>query len=116
MFRMLYLPESSPNPSQSIASMSRQLLQILFPLLLLAACQKSEPPVFRPVAVSESGLDFTNEPYRNDTISILEFEYMFNGGGTALLDYDNDGWLDVFLTPTPAPVGCSETKPPKSAT
>ena len=78
--------------------MSRQFLQILLPLLLLAACQKSEPPVFRPVPASESGLGFTNELYQNDSVSVLEFEYMFNGGGTALLDYDNDGWLDVFFT------------------
>ncbi len=58
------------------------------------AGQAGEPGFFRDVA-AEAGVDFT---YRNgeeaDNFSILESL----GGGAALLDYDGDGLLDLFLT------------------
>jgi hypothetical protein len=52
------------------------------------------PPLFEDVTAA-SGVHFT---YRNgedtaDHLAILESL----GGGVALLDYDGDGWLDVFL-------------------
>ncbi len=77
--------------------MSQQLLLFLS-VCCFFACKKSDSPVFRPVSASDSGLNFTNGLFKNDSVSVLEFEYMFNGGGAALLDYDNDGWLDVFFT------------------
>jgi hypothetical protein len=54
-----------------------------------------DPPVLFDDVTAASGLSFT---YRNgeeaDNLSILESL----GGGVALLDYDGDGRLDVFLT------------------
>jgi hypothetical protein len=69
---------------------------------LVLACRKSSPgPVSAEAAdyfvdvTAASGVDFT---YRNgqeaDHFSILETV----GGGVALLDYDRDGLLDVFVT------------------
>jgi enediyne biosynthesis protein E4 len=75
-----------------------KLSRFLLVFILFAACRRGEQPVFRPVSAKESGLDFINETFKSDSISVLEFEYMFNGGGTSLLDFDNDGWLDVFFT------------------
>src|SRR5262245_7971796 len=51
------------------------------------------PPLFRDVT-AEAGIDFT---YRNgeeaDHYAILESL----GGGLAVLDFDGDGWLDLFI-------------------
>jgi RNA polymerase sigma factor (sigma-70 family) len=58
-----------------------------------APAVKEHPPLFRDVT-AESGIDFT---YRNgeeaDQFTPLESI----GGGVALIDYDGDGLLDIFL-------------------
>src|SRR5947207_2144390 len=64
-----------------------------FLLLKLAAAQSAPGTTFTDVT-SQSQLDFT---YQNSATSN---KYLIEtmGGGVALLDYDNDGRLDVFLT------------------
>ena len=71
---------------------------ILFLLLVLPAPVHSEkqpqpePPLFTDIAKT-SGLDFIH-------FNGMSGEHYFHemmGGGAALLDYDNDGDLDVYL-------------------
>ena len=63
----------------------------------------AEPPPFNVKLVdvtASSGIDFKHES--SPTTHKYLIETM--GGGVALLDYDNDGWLDVFFT-NGAPLG-----------
>jgi enediyne biosynthesis protein E4 len=63
-----------------------------------AACNShSDEAVFRKVSPSASGVTFKNELTYSDSLSVLEFEYMFNGSGVALLDVNNDGLQDVMF-------------------
>ena len=64
-----------------------------FLLLTLAAAQSAPGITFTDIT-NQSKLDFT---YQNSATSN---KYLIEtmGGGVALLDYDNDGRLDVFLT------------------
>ena len=41
---------------------------------------------------------FNNKLTANDTLNILDFEYMFNGGGVGIGDIDNDGLQDIYFT------------------
>jgi hypothetical protein len=52
------------------------------------------PPRFVEVAKS-SGIDFT---YFNDEVPDRFFLPEVMGGGAAWIDYDRDGWLDLFIT------------------
>ena len=63
-------------------------------LFLLAAPQSPAPVVFTDVT-SAAGLSGA----RNISGSVAEKQLLLEemGGGVALFDYDNDGWLDIFL-------------------
>lgn len=54
--------------------------------------------LFKNLDKSQTGIDFENHLAYSDTLSVLDFEYMFNGAGVALLDVNQDGLLDVLFT------------------
>ncbi|MBO0939799.1 VCBS repeat-containing protein [Fibrella sp. HMF5335] len=74
----------------------RQLLLLLLSLLGLSACQ--EKPLFERLDATDTGIHFANTIAENDTLNVLDFEYIYNGGGVAVGDVDNDGKPDVFFT------------------
>ena len=54
--------------------------------------------LFVEVPASKSGIKFNNQLVNSDSLTVLDFEYMFNGAGVALVDINNDGLTDVFFT------------------
>ena len=71
---------------------------IFIALLFLVACQPMATPIpgaihFRDVA-GEVGLDFVHGAFHwemsGDAVAMM-------GGGLCWLDFDNDGWLDLFV-------------------
>jgi len=54
--------------------------------------------MFKAVPKEQSGIDFENKLNYSDSLSVLDFEYMFNGAGVALLDVNKDGLTDVIFT------------------
>lgn len=71
------------------------LLAFLF-LLLFCSCGKKQG--FKRLSAKQSGIDFNNLITENDSINILDLEYVYNGGGVAIADFNNDGLQDVFFT------------------
>ncbi len=70
---------------------------IVFLLLFSLACQTEAPTLFEKVEVADSGLDFINEITENDTLNILESEFVYNGAGIAIGDLNADGLDDLFF-------------------
>ena len=66
-------------------------------LFSVSAC-KNHNTVFREVVPSESGVNFINKLTYSDSLTVLDFEYMFNGAGVALCDINNDGLQDILFT------------------
>jgi enediyne biosynthesis protein E4 len=66
--------------------------------LLMMACEKQQVTLFTLVDPNESGVDFTNQIYEDEQINILELEYVYNGGGVSVGDFNNDGLNDLFFT------------------
>lgn len=66
--------------------------------LLLVGCSTPEQKLFKKISPQESGLDFKNELTLGDSLTVLEFEYMYNGAGIGIGDFDQDGLQDIFFT------------------
>ena len=70
---------------------------------LLTTCQSSSKRLFTRMSAEETGITFANRLTNNDSTSILDIEYFYNGGGVALGDFNKDGLPDVFFTGNQVP-------------
>jgi hypothetical protein len=76
----------------------KYLVYILICIFLLASCKQKEQKLFNAVPSSHTGITFNNSITETDTFNILTDEYIFNGGGVAVADFNNDGLPDLFFT------------------
>jgi hypothetical protein len=67
-----------------------------FLLFSLASCTH-QPTRFERLNTEQTGIDFANTITETDSLNVLEFEYMFNGGGVGIGDFNGDGLSDVFF-------------------
>lgn len=76
---------------------SRLLLTIT--VLWLSACKGDRPDraLFRLLSPSRTGVTFANTIITNDSLNVQSFYFVYNGGGVAIGDIDNDGLPDLFL-------------------
>jgi len=68
---------------------------LLIGSFFLASCEEG---LFQNMRPDHTGIDFSNRIIESDTYNILNFEYMYNGGGVGIADFNNDGLLDIFFT------------------
>jgi hypothetical protein len=65
---------------------------------LALSCGKQNDTLFRMLPSDESGITFNNRIEDTDTFNILTHEYIYNGGGVGISDFNNDGLQDIFFT------------------
>ena len=63
--------------------------------LLLTGCK--EKPLFERLNSSDTGITFANTITDSDTLNILNYQYIYNGGGVGVGDFNGDQKPDVFL-------------------
>lgn len=54
--------------------------------------------LFVEVPTQRSGIDFTNQISENDSMHIFKYEYLYNGHGMGVADFNRDGLEDVFIS------------------
>ncbi|NVK51035.1 MAG: CRTAC1 family protein, partial [Cyclobacteriaceae bacterium] len=64
---------------------------------VLFSCKKDDT-LFELKSPDETGVYFNNEIVETDSFNILTDEYIFNGGGVAVADFDQNGYPDLFFT------------------
>jgi hypothetical protein len=78
-------------------SIKNLLLSVLL-ILAFSACKQQETHLFGRLNSEETGIDFSNRIFESDTMNILQTEYIYNGGGVGIGDFNNDGLPDVYFT------------------
>jgi len=77
-------------------------LSLLFVVFAFVSCNQSNT-LFRQVSSSESGITFNNIVVENDSINPLDMEFLYNGGGVAVGDFNRDGLPDLYFTASQTP-------------
>ncbi|HRO45767.1 VCBS repeat-containing protein [Agriterribacter sp.] len=65
--------------------------------ILLSACRQ-EQKMLKKIPAARSGIHFNNIVIENDSINPIDLEYLYNGGGVAAGDFNNDGLPDLYFT------------------
>src|ERR1044071_5501187 len=75
----------------------KRLIVVAFLGLLLTSCNDKRSTLFQLVPSDQSGIEFNNTVPETDTFNILTYEYIYNGGGVGIGDFNNDGLKDIFF-------------------
>ena len=80
---------------------TKRIIYIAFSVILLLALSmcsiKKNDHLFKLLDSSSTGLEFINEITISDSLNAVTFEYIYNGGGAGVGDFNNDGKKDLFF-------------------
>lgn len=66
--------------------------------IIIGSCKEKSPTtLFVKIDVNSSGLQFKNQLSENDSINIIDNEFIYNGAGIALGDMNGNGFDDIFF-------------------
>jgi enediyne biosynthesis protein E4 len=71
---------------------------LLFVTLFICSCTHSGSFLFLKVPSNKSHINFINKVSENDSINPLRQEFLYNGGGVGVADFNNDGLMDLYFT------------------
>ena len=82
--------------------MVKNYLTTLLFFILFISCTRNnksdQSKIFTNLNPSKTGIKFNNTLIENDSINYFTFPYMYEGGGIATGDINNDGLLDLYFT------------------
>ena len=77
--------------------MTKKLHYILSALILFS-CSKKPETLFRLLPSDQTGISFQNDIQEDEYLNILSNEYIYNGAGVGIGDFNNDDLQDIFFS------------------
>ena len=68
-----------------------------------AAQQKTVRPLFTLMTQKQTGVHFLNQIEEDDSLNVFSYEYLYNGAGVGIADFNSDGWNDLFFSGNTSP-------------
>src|SRR6476661_7841798 len=81
-------------------------LQKIIPLLFLVVpvqTIEAQQTLFTLMPSQKTGVDFTNTIPENNSLHVMNYEYLYNGHGIGIGDFNNDGFEDIFISGNAVP-------------
>ena len=75
-----------------------RLLKIPIVAALLFGCTDRPEQLFQSVDAESTGITFSNNLIYTDTLTVLDFEYLYNGAGVGIGDINKDGLQDIYFS------------------
>src|SRR5262245_41718525 len=60
--------------------------------------QDNNLPLFSLLDEKQTGINFSNNIHEDDSLNVLRYEYLYNGAGVGIGDFNNDGLMDIFFS------------------
>ena len=76
--------------------LSRKILFLLS--IVLFSCTPSADKMFTLMPSRVTGINFKNPLKETEQFNVLNYGYLYNGGGVAIGDINNDGLSDIYFT------------------
>ena len=73
-------------------------LTVVLLTALMFGCKDVSDQVFWAQDAKSTGITFSNNLIYTDTLTVLDFEYLYNGAGVGIGDINNDGLSDVYFS------------------
>lgn len=77
--------------------MMQKLFLCCCSLALLHSCSEDNT-LFRVVDSKQSNITFSNAITESDMINMINYQYLYNGGGVGIGDFNNDKLPDIYFT------------------
>ena len=76
----------------------KKIITFILLIGMIISCTYRKNEVFTKLEVDKTNLDFINQVFETDSISLANNYYFYNGAGITVSDFNNDGLQDIFYT------------------
>jgi hypothetical protein len=93
----------SKKGNMEFSKIAMRIFCFVFPAAAFLSCTPSADTLFKLIPSEQTGIVFNNTITETDSFNILTEEYIYNGGGVAIADFNNDGLQDIFFSGNEVP-------------